>query len=151
VGRMIKEAFISPESQNGLALFIAQATGLASKSDILRIRLEELSDESSNLDRQLRPLMDRYDDLNGLTNRSAEENEKLKKVINQIAGVLPGAVTKWDEYGNAIEISTGKVIALTEAQKGLIRDTNISYGKQLNKEYEETIKSIEEISNLQKK
>ena len=71
-------------------------------------------------------LLTRYDELKSKTQLSKDENEELNSVISRITTMVPGAVTQWDRYGNAISISTGKVKEFIKEQKALLRYQNKS-------------------------
>jgi TP901 family phage tail tape measure protein len=57
---------------------------------------------------RLSKLTDEYERLSGKANKTESEQDRLKKVISDIANIVPDAVTVWDDYGNAIEISGQK-------------------------------------------
>lgn len=57
------------------------------------------------------PLLDRYDELKQKTSRSVAEQDELKSIIEKVTAVLPDAGKGFDEYGRAIELSTGKARA----------------------------------------
>lgn len=52
------------------------------------------------------PLLNRYDELKNKTNLSAQEQNELNLLITQIAQIIPGAVSEFDNYGRALSIST---------------------------------------------
>jgi tape measure domain-containing protein len=62
-----------------------------------------------NLSMSAKPLMDRYTTLRAIANRTKEEQEELKKVTNDLSVLMPSAVTAWDAYGNAIELSSKRM------------------------------------------
>lgn len=64
-------------------------------------------------------LISRYEELSTKTNLSKVEQEELSSIMQKIANLIPGAVTQWDEYGNAIAISTDKVNEYIRVQKNL--------------------------------
>jgi TP901 family phage tail tape measure protein len=64
--------------------------------------------ELGNTAKKLNQLTDEYDALSKKTNLTESEQGRLKTVISQIEKIMPSAVTKFDEYGNAIEISGEK-------------------------------------------
>jgi len=51
---------------------------------------------------QLERLTGQYRDLEGKTNKSAEEHEELRKIMDQIAELAPELVTGYDDMGQAI-------------------------------------------------
>jgi hypothetical protein len=101
------------------------------------------------LDQSLRPLMARYEELKGKATRSVGEQQELESIIKKIAGTVPGAVTVFDQYGRAIEISTGYVDEFIKKQKELsdaAKQTNITKQeaelKRLNKALDDIAKKV---------
>lgn len=80
--------------------------------------------EVKNLEKNLVPLLERYDELKSQSELSKEEQDELKTVIGQIGGIVPTAITAFDEYGNALDISTGKTQEFIDAQKLLLQQRN---------------------------
>ena len=70
------------------------------------------------------PLLNRYDELKSKTNLSAKEQAELKSIIGQVTAVMPGAASAFDKYGNAVEISSGRVRDFTKGQIQLLRYEN---------------------------
>lgn len=72
----------------------------------------------------LDPLYDRYLKLKNQTTLNIEEQQELNTLIQKIADIVPSAATAIDEYGNAIDINTGKLANWRETQKDFIKDLN---------------------------
>lgn len=68
------------------------------------------------LGRRLPDLMLLHDQLKQKTNLNAEEQEELRTVIQQLAELVPTAITEFDKYGRAIAVSTDKVHEFSKAQ-----------------------------------
>jgi|GEM_PF-5424787 len=98
---------------SGLALMFASA---ASEVKSFSQQQELVASYATKLD----PLIAKYDELKSKTKLTADEQKTLKDITKQIADFAPVAVTGWDKYGNAIDISTGKVKTHTEEQKKLL-------------------------------
>lgn len=84
-------------------------------------------DQASNvisLNNKLIPLADEYDNLKSKTELSKDEQDRLKTVIGQIAQITPTAITAFDEYGNALDISSDKARDFIETQKALLSFNN---------------------------
>lgn len=99
------------------------------------------------------PLLDRYDQLKMKTNLSATEQQELKKIISQVTAVIPGAATAFDTYGNAIEISTGRVRQYIQGQVLLLRlenrkaiDQTISDLADVNVQIEQSKSTMDQIA-----
>ena len=91
------------------------------------------------LERTLPDLVNEYHNLTSKTELSKDEHERLKTVISQIIALVPGAVTEFDRYGNAIALSTEKVWEFVEAEKA-----KLAY---LNKEtIKKTAKDVDDLT-----
>src|SRR5690606_20830908 len=74
------------------------------------------------------------------TNLSKEEHDKLNETIEALAILLPTAVSEWDEYGRAIDISRSKVENLTKAQRELFNQREAGNIKEATKQFEESMR-----------
>jgi hypothetical protein len=112
-------AMISP-----IGLVVAGLAGLAGVLWVLKQRQEEVhvsaqdnlkdfADEYSHL----RSLADRYDELKEKTHLSNIEREELKKLIEEIAGLMPASIQAYNEEGEAIAINTGILRENLEVRK----------------------------------
>lgn len=107
---------------------------------------EQQKIKTQDLERAINPLISRYNELKTQGFLNQEQQEELKGVINKIAELLPTAATEWDEYGNAIDISTGKVQEAISKNKELVQ----AMGEKEIRELTESIKKLKvESSNLQ--
>lgn len=79
---------------------------------------------AEDLERDLNPLLSRYNELKEKTKLSRQEQQELKTIIEKIGGIVPTAVTQFNKYGEAIEISTEKVDRFVAAQQRLTADKN---------------------------
>lgn len=76
------------------------------------------------LENTLPGLISRYKELKEKTNKSAEEQNELKTVIGKIGEIVPTAITGFDNYGKALDISTEKVASFVAGQKILLQQQN---------------------------
>lgn len=91
------------------------------------------------------PLLNRYDELKSKTNLSAQEQNELNLLISQIAQIIPGAVSGFDNYGRALSISTDYArewIKTEKARLAYINKSQIEERKSEKKDIEERIKSL---------
>lgn len=91
------------------------------------------------------PLLNRYDELKNKTNLSAQEQNELNLLITQIAQIIPGAVSGFDNYGRALSISTDYArewIKTEKARLAYINKSQIEERKSEKKDIEERIKSL---------
>jgi len=104
----------------------------------------ELFDEQSKtvgvLVTEINPLLDRYDQLKSKTSLNAIEQAELKKIIGQVTATMPGAATAFDNYGNAIAISTDRVRQYIKGQILLLRYEN-------RKAIDETISDLADVNS----
>lgn len=100
-------------------------------------------EETAKLEHEMTPLISRYEVLNKKmgenkdeTKLNKDEQEELKNIINLIAGAIPGVITEFDKYGNALDINTDKAIEYLRVQKAILnfthRDLIKSEQKKLN-------------------
>ena len=100
---------------------------------------DDQRDKVNNLERELVPLLDRYEELTQKTNPTKEEQAELAEVINRIGEITPTAITEIDEYGRVLGINAGKSREFLEAEKARLQFVN-----------QESIRSIEnEIEKLE--
>ena len=92
-----------------------------------------------DLERNTLPLVERYEELAGKTELTAEEQVELNKTMNSLSQAVPGIVTEFDKYGNILSINTDKVKEFVEAQKTLLSWTH-------REEIEDEKESIEKLS-----
>lgn len=108
----------------GLADLLATITGVKDEALEAQKAFDEQAKSVINLDKNLLPLLDEYDKLKSKTSLTKEEQDRLKQVINKIGGIVPTAITAFDDYGNALDISTGKAKDFIETQKVLLSYKN---------------------------
>lgn len=77
----------------------------------------EQDSKVKNLTTSLNPLLEKYEALKGKTNRTKEEQLELNATIQDIAKIMPSAITEFDKYGKAMDINSEKVRGLMEAEK----------------------------------
>ncbi|RZJ83480.1 MAG: hypothetical protein EOO20_22715, partial [Chryseobacterium sp.] len=80
--------------------------------------------EVRNLENNVNPLINRYDELKTKGNLNKTEQNELKTVINQLAQSIPGAVTQWDKYGDAMGINTDKAKEFLRIQRAVLKTQN---------------------------
>ncbi|AMQ00912.1 hypothetical protein AY601_4061 [Pedobacter cryoconitis] len=97
---------------------VGQKINLVMNYDSLREANKEFYDTGlsvKNLQRNIEPLLDKYDQLTekaakngGVAKLSKIEQTLLKDAIGQVSDEIPGAITQFDKYGNAMAISTDR-------------------------------------------
>lgn len=128
---------------DGLTGLLAGVTDLIKGSEPLIVQFDRQLYRVASLEREIPPLVSEYDTLRSKTSLNADEQERLKSVTKQLAAAYPGAITAVDEYGNAIEINTGKIRQYLDAGKARLRYIHADAIKDLEKEVEQQQQSIE--------
>jgi TP901 family phage tail tape measure protein len=94
-----------------------------SMKPVNQLYLEQKS-KINALTNEVGPLIFNYRRLSEKTNLNAKEQENLRDITKRLSELLPGAVTQWDKYGNAIGISTTKIDALVRKSKEALQILN---------------------------
>lgn len=98
--------------------------GLLTPSESLADSYLRQKEEVTALNSQNRTLADRYDELKGKAKLSKDEQTELDTIIQQLAENVPSAITQFDKYGKALDISTGAVRRNAEQQENLLKIKN---------------------------
>ena len=130
----------------GYAIF-RLATNIETVEDRIKSAREAVS-SMDQFNKSVTPLIEAYDELSKKLNRTAEEEKKLKEVMQELANRYPGAVKEVKKYGEEIDILNDKLRDLYEAEEEARESV-------LEKELEKTEKRIKEeeakINELQEK
>ncbi len=97
------------------------------------------TDALKNLQNNIEPLLKRYDELKLKSELSKDEQAELQKIIKTVSDTLPGAISGFDDYGNAIDISTFSAREFIKAQQDLTAFKN----KEAIEQAENSIKSYQ--------
>jgi len=109
---------------------------------------QEQAAKVNDLQKNLVPLLDRYDVLKSKATLTADEQTELNTVIQNVGDIVPGAITSIDKYGNALSINAGKAREFVEAEKAKLKYLN----QAAIKETEAAIGDFEsKIAEIQKK
>lgn len=76
------------------------------------------------MEKNVNPLLDRYDELKAKGKLNKDEQGELNNIIKQVSNTIPGAVTQWNKYGEAMDINTGKAREFVAMQKVLMKTAN---------------------------
>jgi hypothetical protein len=117
-------------------------TSSEDKTKELTETFHQQKEEVDNLEKSVLPLANRYDELKAKTNLSKVEQTEMKGIIDQIVNVMPGAVTQFDKYGNAIAISTSRVREFIVAEKARLQVVNADAIEENQKRLDEINKRI---------
>jgi len=111
----------------GVGLFGRLSAGINESSDSAKDLVDSVFAQQNafqKLEGELAPLLDRYDELKNKTELSGDEQEELGSLIARVAELTPAAISKIDDYGNALEINAGKSRKMLEAEKALLQFVN---------------------------
>lgn len=79
-------------------------------------------------------MIDRYDKLKSKVHLNATEQKELNNLIENIARIVPSAVTGWDRYGKAISLSTDKAREFLKVERARLQYVNRERIQQLKDE-----------------
>lgn len=147
IGRYFYNIFINDHLLDGMRAFFGAFADILYGAEETTEAFAKQEAQAKSLTEQIDPLLSRYEQLNSKTNRTTEENEELRSVIDQLSKLVPQAVTEFDAYGNAMGINAGKVREFSDAQKDLMQFLHSSQIEQVNMEINKT---TAEIDRLQK-
>ncbi len=99
-------------------------TGIIDGSDNATSSFQKQKQAVDDLEKNTVPLIARYEELSGKSNRSKAEQEELDKIIVQIGKDIPTAITQFDEYGKAIGISAEEAKKFVTQQKAILAIKN---------------------------
>ena len=128
----------------------------------LTVEFHQQAENVLNLQKNIIPLCNRYDELNGkwdsntkTLNLNVAEQKELKDIIEKITAVVPGAANEFDKMGNIIHVNTMRVREFVTAEIARLKVMNSSaiiqeyaamYDIRINleKNYQHVIKQIKE-------
>jgi hypothetical protein len=107
-----------------LGMLVGSVTDLVKAGDSATESWREQSDMVQNLEENVVPLIDRYEELSTKSSLSKAEQDELDKIIVKIGEDIPTAITQFDEYGKAIGISTEEARKFVDQQKAILAIKN---------------------------
>lgn len=115
--------------------------------DVALRKTAEYADSLRQLESSMIPLIEKYDSLNAVSVKSVEQQSELNKIIQTVAASIPGAITEFDKYGNAISINTDRVRKFIQAEKDRLAVVNKDAIKETLLELEKLRRQIENPDN----
>ncbi|WP_416440510.1 hypothetical protein ACH3O9_11425 [Leeuwenhoekiella sp. A16] len=106
-------------------------------------QLEDQTQKVLNLNNRLTPLVDEYDNLKNKSELTTDEQTRLSEIIQEIAKITPSAITAFDEYGNALDVSSEKARDFIKTQQALLQFRNQDALKEQTAQLEEYRKAAE--------
>jgi len=129
----------------GLVQLATSLLGVLTPAESLATSFYQQRDALQDLDNELNPMLDRYDDLSTKQVKSAEDQKEINKLTQDIARILPTAVTEYDKYGVALGVSTEAGRKFLEVQKEVLKTRNadaIAEQKAILEDYEEELTRV---------
>lgn len=120
---------IAADVADGFQWVSESISGLADPTKASIQAFDEQSEKVRVLEKDLVPLLDRYDELQAKDKLSAEEQAELNGLIVKIGDIMPGAITAVDDYGKALGISAGKareLLVVEQARLAFFNEESIT-------------------------
>ena len=111
--------------KSGLASLLGTLTGVKDEAIEAKNAFDDQAKKVVALDKSLGPLTQEYENLRSKSKLSEKEQARLKSIIEQIGKIVPSAITEFDKYGNALDISTDKAKEFVKTQKALLKYRNV--------------------------
>ena len=105
----------------GILSATVKVLGLSSASAQISKSYLDQKNKTADLEKSMAPLITRYEELTKKGKLNRDEQAELKKITGQIASNMPAAVTGWDQYANALGISTTRANELIAAQREMAK------------------------------
>jgi hypothetical protein len=99
-------------------------SGLTNPAEKATKAFDQQVSKVEELEKGITPLLSRYDELAGRANLNAAEQAELNKIISTVGGTIPGVITEFDKYGNAIGLNTEKAREFIETEKARLNFIN---------------------------
>jgi TP901 family phage tail tape measure protein len=137
IANRISNNFVSSSTARGLAELLNSLTDNKTEAENLADSFVRNTGTYAVLVQALNPLLQKYDELKGRTILTKDQQFQLKTVTGQLGDLMPSVITKFDDYGNALDINRGKIHEYTEAQATLLELQNRSALKKANTQFED--------------
>lgn len=103
---------------------IAAFTALGTIMPLITNKAAALTKEIDQIgasESKINPLIARYEELKSKADLTVQESTELKKIISEIANVVPDAAYEFDQYGNALQIDIKKTREFADEQRELLK------------------------------
>lgn len=148
IGNKISNIFTSSTTSRRLAELLNSFTDNRTEAEKLATAYTDNKHRAEELESALNPLLKKYDALKNSGKLNAEKQEELRDVTAKIGALLPSVTTKFDDYGNALDINRGKVNDLTKAQRELLELQNRSAIQAARTQYADSQAQLPEAKRL---
>jgi hypothetical protein len=93
-------------------------------AEMLTNKFKEQATEVNNLEKNVNPLLDRYDELKSKGKLNRDEQTEINSILKQVSNTIPGAITQWNNLGEAMSMNTTKAREFIGIQKALLKNQN---------------------------
>ena len=139
LGKKMSEVWENGKIRGWLTSFTGWLADSRSDVEKLTDAFNKQQSVINDLDQNVSPLLDKYDELKTKGKLSTEEQIELNSIIQKIAEYIPTAVTEWNSFGQAMDINREKVNQFTAAQRELLQIKNKDAIKDLQDLYKSNI------------
>ncbi|RNC65692.1 hypothetical protein [Proteiniphilum sp. X52] len=129
--------------------FAEGLTKLLQGQEKASIAFDNQINKVADLNVNLFPLLERYEELQEKSILSTEEQTELNRIMQTISQTIPGVISEFDKYGNILSINTDKVYDFIEAEKAKLEVLNRDRLREYRKELEEVEKQLELLNKQQ--
>jgi hypothetical protein len=139
---------LGPAMEGVKTLFYEAAIEVVNFISPLKTTTELFEDQAKateDLEKNINPLLDRYDVLKGKSKLTKDEQVELNKIITTIGETIPTAITQFGKYGEALDINSTKAREFIKTQKDYLQFINkeaIEDTENSIKEYQQRLSEI---------
>nr|DAZ04468.1 MAG TPA: tail tape measure protein [Caudoviricetes sp.] len=153
IGKNIQRWFLGSGVVDWMQKVASMIESLTRGADTAKEKFDNSLKAVRDLTRNISPLIDEYDKLKD--SKAADEQQRLKVIMQQIGAAIPQAVTQMDEYGNILAINTDRARAFIESQKLILKQNNKALidetQKQIDRIAKERQKAAEIVDQISRK
>nr|WP_319268304.1 tape measure protein [uncultured Draconibacterium sp.] len=101
---------------SGVVTLITALTLFGKETKKAQDYIDDLNDSAESIGKQnnVDKLVNRYTELIDKTKKTKEEQEELNYTISELSTIFPTAISETDKFGNTLDLTTDKVIALND-------------------------------------
>lgn len=148
IGKNIQRWFLGSGLVDWMQKFASGIEEITRGVDTVEEKFDKSVKSVRSLTRTISPLLDEYDKLKD--SGAADEQQRLKDIMQQIGSAIPQAVTEMDKYGNVLSVNTERARAFIESQKLIMQQNNKALIDELNKEIKQLEKQYDAASYIVK-
>ena len=123
---VIKNSTVASSTARFFGTLINSLVTSTTEAENLAHAFKENQKEFNNTQAILTPLLVKYDALKKQSILTKDEQEDLRRVTADIGNIMPSVITKFNSYGDALDINRSKIEGATKAQRELLALQNKS-------------------------